>query len=122
VFARLTGAAVPRLAISNTPTMLFVLTMFFTPTGSATTSRPALRRAIRWRHPISLHPIDDSVELFDDPIQTAGSIAPFGCPFILRPFLGRSHKMHTTRNDGNRRHAPRHSQPFQCSVHCNVSF
>jgi len=110
------------LAISTTPTMLFVLTMLFTPTRSATTSRPTLRRAIRWWHPLGLHPIDDTVELFNDPIQTAGSIATLGCPFNRRPFLGRSHKMHTTRNNGNRRHAPRHSQPFQCPVHCIVSF
>jgi hypothetical protein len=129
--ARLTGAAMSGLAMSTTPTTptmlttlttLFVLTMLFTTTGTATTSRPTLRRAIGWPHPLGLHPVDDPVELFDDLIQTTGSVAPFGSPVIRRPLFSRSHKMHSAGNDGKHRHTPRHSQPFQCPVHCMVSF
>jgi len=112
----LTGPAVPGLAGAT------VLTILSTTTRSATTSRPALRWAIRWRHPLGLHPIDDPVELFDDPIKTAGCIASFGRPFIRRPFLSRPHKMHPARNNGDHRHTPRHSQPCQCPLHSTVSF
>jgi len=115
MFAMLTGATMSLLVRTA------ILTRLFTPTGSTTTSRAALWRAIRRPHPLSVHPIHDPVELFDDSIQTTGSVAPFGSPVIRRPLFSRSHKMHSAGNDGKHRHTPRHSQPFQCPVHCMVS-
>jgi hypothetical protein len=107
MFTMLTGATLPILALVP---MLFIL---FTPTGSATTSRAALRRAIRRPHPLSVHSIYDPVELFDDAIETAGGVSCLGGMLVHGPFFGRPHRMHPARHDGEHRHTSRDRQPFQ---------
>jgi len=90
-----------------------MLTVLVTPTGPATTSWPTLRRAIRWPHPIGMHPIHDPIELFDDAIETAGGVTCLGGVFMHRPFVGRPHIMDPSSDDGEHRHASRDRQPFQ---------
>jgi len=90
-----------------------MLFMLVTSPGSATTSRAALRRAIRRPHPLSVHPIHNTVELFDDAIETAGSVSSLGGMLMHRPFFGRPHSMHPARHYGEHRHTSRDRQPFQ---------
>jgi hypothetical protein len=90
-----------------------MLFMLVTSPGSATTSRAALRRAIRRPHPLSVHPIHDPVELFDDAIETAGGVSCLGGMLVQSPFFGRPHSMHPARYDGERSHTSRDRQPFQ---------
>jgi hypothetical protein len=99
--------------MSTMSIMLTMLVALFTPTGPATTSRPTLRRAIRWTHPLGLHPIHDSIELFDDAIETAGGVACLGGMLRHRPFLGRPHIMNPASDADEHRQASGDRQPFQ---------
>jgi hypothetical protein len=90
-----------------------MLFMLVTPTGSPATSRASLRRAIRRPHPLSVHPIHGPIELFDDAIETAGSVSCLGGMLVQLPFFGRPHSMHPARYDGERSHTSRDRQPFQ---------
>jgi hypothetical protein len=110
MFAWLIGTTMAGLAMPTMPTMLVAL---LTPTRPATTSRPTLRRAIRWPHPLGVHPIHDPVELFDDAIETAGGITWLGDMLRHRPFFGRPHIMNPASDDGEHRQASGDRQPFQ---------
>jgi hypothetical protein len=107
MFAMLTGATMSLLVRTA------ILTRLATPTGSATTFGPATRRAIRRPHPLSVHPIHDPVELFDDAIETAGGVTCLGGMLVHRSLLGRPHVMNSTRHDGEHRHTSRNRQPVQ---------
>ena len=60
-------------------TMFMMLTTFTTPVGAAVTAWAMLSTAVMRRprraHPLGAHPVDDAVELFNDPIESAGGIA-----------------------------------------------
>jgi hypothetical protein len=107
MFAMLTGATMSLLVRTA------ILTRLFTPTASPTTSRASLRRAIRRPHPLSVHPIHDLVEFFDDAIETAGGVSCLGGMLMHRPLLGCPHIMNPARNNGEHRHTSRDRQPFQ---------
>ena len=107
MFAMLTGATMSLLVRTA------ILTRLFAPTWSTTTFGSATRRAIRRPHPLSVHPIHDPVELFDDAIETAGGVTSLRGMLMHRPFLGRPHVMNSTRHDGEHRHTSRDRQPVQ---------
>jgi hypothetical protein len=88
---------------------------------TTTVAGPVGRRRPRGAHPLGVHSVHDSVELFDDPIEAAGRIVAFGGPLGNRSVLGSPCEMHPTRHGSQHHHAPSHGQPFPRAIHRGFS-
>lgn len=110
-FTRASGAMFARAA---------VLALLARPPRSATVSAAALRRPRR-AHSLSVHPVDDAVELFNDSIETARGIVACRGPLGNRSLLGSTCEMNSARHGPEHHHTPGHGQPFQWTIHRRFS-
>ena len=101
----------------TTFTMLTTLATFTRTTRAATVAGPAMRRRPGWPHPLSAHPVDDAVELFDDSIEAAGGIVACRGPLGNRSLLGSPCEMNPASHGPKHYHTPGHGQPFPRAIH-----
>jgi len=97
-----------------------VLALLARPPRTATVSAAALRRP-GGAHPLSVHSVDDTVELFNDSIETARGIVACQGPLGNRSLLGRTCEMNSARHGPKHHHTPGHGQPFQWTIHHRFS-
>ena len=101
------------LTTPTTPTMFTTFTTFTRTMRAATVAGPAMRRRPGGPHPLSAHPVDDAVELFDDSIEAAGGIVACRGPLGNRSLLGSPCEMNPASHGPQHHHTPAHGQPFQ---------
>ena len=122
-FTSLTGAAGAMFTTFTTFTSFTTLAAFTRTTRTTRTTRaatvagPAMRRRPGGPHPLSAHPVDDAVELFDDSIEAAGGIVACRGPLGNRSLLGSPCEMNPASQGPQHHHTPAHGQPFQETIH-----
>jgi hypothetical protein len=116
-FTSFTGAAGAMFTTFTAFTTLAAFTRTTRTTRAATVAGPAMRRRPGGPHPLSAHPVDDAVELFDDSIEAAGRIVACRGPLGNRSLLGSSREMNPASHGPEHHHTPGHDQPFQETIH-----
>jgi len=112
--------------------MLTALTIFTTlfwstlttlagPTSATWATWAAVLRPVGRAPAFGLHPINDPVKLFDQPVEPAGRVARLQTPLRGGPLVGPPRKMHSACHARQHNQRPSHGQPFQSYIHCKFS-